>query len=116
MERKMEQLTSWFHRKSSRNPSMTPPNDGLTIGAVQHFERKIHVEKDDEGALKGLPPDFQQMLESMTTAEERANAQNTETAKQIIIWNKEQEEKNKQKDFIVIGTYKSVSLISYKIL
>ena len=39
-----------------------------------------------------------------------------QTAKQIIIWNKEQEEKNKQKDFMVVGMYKSISLISYKIL
>ena len=39
------------------------------------------------------------MIESMTTAKERANAQNAETAKQIIIWNAEQQQKNQEKPF-----------------
>ena len=77
-------------------------DDKLTIGDVRHLKRVIHVEKTDEG-LKGLPPDFQAMLECMTTAQERTNAKNTETAKQIIIWNTEQQQKKHQKDFMVVG-------------
>ena len=86
-----------------RKPSKSKEkDDNLTIGGVQKFERVVHVEKTDDG-LKGLPPDFQAMLESMTTAQERANAKNTETAKQIIIWNTEQQQKKQQKDFMVVG-------------
>ena len=97
---KMEQLTNWLARKSTRPPQSDSRNDGsLVIGPVQHFTRAIHVEKDAEGGLKGLPEDFQKMIESMTTAKERANAQNAETAKQIIIWNAEQQQKNQEKPF-----------------
>ena len=104
---KMEKFTNWLSRKSDMRGSNDSKNDDFQIGQVAHFTRVVHVEKDTEGGLKGLPPDFQIMLESMTTAQERANAQNTETAKQIIIWNAEQQKKNQQKDFMQVGKYES---------
>ena len=101
---KMEKFTNWLARKSDmRSNSNDSKNDDFQIGQVAHFTRVVHVEKDTEGGLKGLPPDFQIMLESMTTAQERANAQNTETAKQVILWSMEQEKKNEQKDSLAIG-------------
>ena len=97
---KMEQLTDWFQRKSFRTVQSESRNDqSFVITPVQHFTRVVHVEMDTEGELKGLPEDFQKMIESMTTAKERANAKNAETAKQIIIWNAEQQKKNQEKPF-----------------
>ena len=117
MEDKLSKLTGWIggfsSRSSRRNPSMSHSDNDFKIGPVQEFQRQVHVEKDAKGDLKGLPPDFQQMLESMTTAAERANAQNIKTAEQIIIWNKEQEKKNQQKDFMVVGMYDFKKLILY---
>ena len=96
---KMEKLGDWFARKSYR-PSQSDSSNAINVGPVQHFTRVVHVEMDTEkGELKGLPEDFQKMIESMTTAKERANAKNAETAKQIIIWNAEQQKKNKEKPF-----------------
>ena len=95
----MEQLTDWFARKSFRTIQSHPNDTSFTITPVQHFTRVVHVEMDNEGELKGLPEDFQKMIESMTTAKERADAKNAETAKQIIIWNAEQQKKNQEKPF-----------------
>ena len=103
---KMEKLTDWFVRKSYRPSQSDSSNNGtINVGPVQHFTRVVHVEKDTEGELKGLPEDFQKMIESMTTAKERANAKNAETAKQIIIWNAEQQKKNQERP------YKEIQLV-----
>ena len=95
---KIKRLTKWLARKSSRPFQSDSRNDGpFNIGCVQSFEQLVHITKDAEGELKGEPEDFQKMRQRMIAAKERENAQNTETAKQIIVWNAEQQKKNQEK-------------------
>ena len=78
--------------------------DSLEIikeGTIHHV---VHVRIDPDGKLKGLPSDFRQRLDSiLITEKERTNVQNTETAKQVILWSMEQEKKNEDKDSLAIG-------------
>ena len=70
-------------------------------GTIEHI---VHVRIDPEGNIKGLPSDFKQRLNSiLITEKERTNVENTETAKQVILWSMEQEKKNKDKDSLAIG-------------
>ena len=68
----------------------------IQIGSVVEIKRNIHVEADGDGGFKGLPPEYERMLQDMMTAEERKVEGYTNTAKQIILWNQEQQ-KNNQK-------------------
>ena len=77
--------------------SERPPEQEFQIGPVIQVDRQIHVEKGTDGGFKGLPPEYERMLKDMMTAEERQNEGYTHTAKQIILWNQDQQ-KNKQKD------------------
>ena len=61
---------------------------------------KKSTQKDDE--INGGMAQ-QALLESMTTAQERANVQNRETAMQITICNKEKEQKKQQNDIMLVG-------------
>lgn len=47
-------------------------SDGMNIGRPTNVKTLYHAERDGEsGGIRGLPPEMQKMLESMTTAEER---------------------------------------------
>ena len=77
-------------------------------GTIEHI---VHVRIDPEGNIKGLPSDFKQRLNSiLITEKERTNVQNTETAKQVILWSMEQEKKNQHKDSLAIGKFESSEL------
>ena len=89
-----------------KSPSNEDKNlhDSLEIikeGTIHHV---VHVRIDSDGKLKGLPSDFKQRLDSiLITEKERTNVENTETAKQVILWSMEQEKKNEDKDSLAIG-------------
>ena len=90
----MDRVTRFTNkfRRSER-----PPEQEFQIGPPIQVDREIHVEKGTDGGFKGLPPEYERMLKDMMTAEERQNEGYTHTAKQIILWNQDQQ-KNKQKD------------------
>ena len=95
----MDNLADNFNRLIRRRGSEKPPDKSMDIqiGSVVEITRNIHVEQDGDGGFKGLPPEYKRMLEDMMTAEERKIEGNTNTAKQIIMWNQEQM-KNNQKN------------------
>ena len=95
---------------NSNNLKKSPSNEDKDLqhsleivkkGTIEHI---VHVRIDPEGNIKGLPSDFKQRMNSiLITEKERTNVQNTETAKQVILWSMEQEKKNEHKDSLAIG-------------
>ena len=84
--------------KSYFKPVDGPPDDpaDFEIGSVVEVKRNIHVEKDQDGRFKGLPPFYERMLEDMMTAEERQIEGNENTAKEILRWHHEQQKHNQK--------------------
>ena len=82
--------------KSYFKPVDGPPDDpaDFEIGSVVEVKRNIHVEKDQDGRFKGLPPFYERMLEDMMTAEERQIEGNENTAKEILRWHHEQQKQS----------------------
>ena len=75
-------------------------SSNMEIGTPTNVKRLIHAETDENGVLRGLPPEYEKMLEAMTTAEERMNPDNASRAKNVIIFFKREEEKKDQPGFI----------------
>ncbi len=72
----------------------------MTIGTPTNVKRLIHAETDENGILRGLPPEYEKMLGAMMSAEERMNPDNAKRAKNVIIFFQREEEKKEQPGFI----------------
>ena len=79
---------------------LSADNGAMEIGTPTNVKRLIHAETDENGILRGLPPEYEKMLEAMTTAEERMNPDNASRAKNVIIFFKREAEKKDQPGFI----------------
>ena len=89
MERLNKLTAKLKHRKSRHSDEMDGYTD-LEIGPPLDIQKKIHVEKDDEGRLEGLPPDIENMFNAMMTIEDKKRTENKLLAKEIIFFRQQQ--------------------------
>ena len=92
------------HSSLESDPSLSrlsaTTDSSMSIGTPTNVKRLIHAEADENGVLRGLPPEYQRMLEAMTTVEERLNPDNTKMAGNVIIFYQGEGKKREQPGFI----------------
>ena len=85
MGRLQEKLRSRFSRVSDE----VGHSSTLEIGPPENICRTMHVKKDSEGGLEGLPLEFESMLTAMMAVEERKNEENRLIGKEIVFFQQE---------------------------
>ena len=72
----------------------------MEIGAPTNVTRDTHVEHTEDGTLVGLPEELEKLLQHMLTKEEQADGKTAEAAKNVLLWNKQHQDKIHQDDYV----------------
>lgn len=72
----------------------------MEIGTPTNVTRDTHVEHTEDGTLVGLPEELEKLLQHMLTKEEQADGKTAEAAKNVLLWNKQHQDKIHQDDYV----------------
>ena len=86
-------------KKILKPPKKEKRTSEMEIGAPTNGTRRIHVEHTEEG-LVGLPEELQKLLQHMLTKEEQADGKTMKAAENVLLWNKQHQDKIHQNDYV----------------
>ena len=86
-------------KKILKPPKKDKRQSDMQIGAPTNVTRDTHVEHTEDG-LVGLPEELQKLLAHMLTKDEQDDEKTMTAAQNVLLWNKQHQDKIHQNDYV----------------